>query len=194
MRPSGLGRRTSRSIATMLLVAGCLLAGRAEATKTRNAAILARALSFELTLEERVGPTVTIAVIYKRGDRQSEANADEWMDGFRALAAVRIKDRPFSAVKVGYTQADTLNAIDRDGADVLLVADGLASELAAIARLARSRHVLTAANTLADVNRELTLCITDEGDKVKIVVNLGSAHLEGIRFSSNLLKLAVLIR
>jgi hypothetical protein len=194
MRPGGLGRRMSRWISTMCLVVGSLLAGRADAAKTRNAAILARALSFELTFDERVGPTVVIAVIYKRGDRRSEANADEWIEAFRGLASVRIRDRPLSAVKVGYTAADTLNAIDHDGADVLLVADGLAPELQAIAHIARSRHVLTAANSVADVGKDLTLCITDEGEKVKIVVNLNVAHLEGIRFSSNLLKLATLVR
>jgi hypothetical protein len=190
----GLGRRASRLISATILVVASLLAVRVEATKARNAAILARALSFELTLDERVGPTVTVAVIYKGGDRKSEANADEWIDAFRGLASVRIKDRPLSAIKLAYSSAAVASAIERDGADVLLVADGLAAEVAAIAKLARSRHVLTAGNALADVAKDLTLCVTDEGDKVKIVVNLNAAQLEGIRFSSNLLKLATLIR
>jgi hypothetical protein len=194
MSRGSLGRRASRLIATMVLVVAWSFASHAQASKTRNAAILARALSFELTLDERVGSAVTIAVIYKGGDRRSEANADEWIDAFRAIASVRIKDRPLSAVKVAYTARDATNAIDHDGADVLLVADGLTPELQAIAQIARSRHVLTAGNNLGDVAKELTLCITDEGDKVKIVVNLNAGHLEGIRFSSNLLKLATLIR
>jgi hypothetical protein len=166
----------------------------AQATKTRHAAILARALSYELTLEERVGATVSVAVLYKKGDRSSEANADDWIEAFRDLKSVRIKDRPLTASKIAYSPADTLTAIVRDGADVLLVADGLGADLEEIARIARTRHVLTASNAVSDVAKELTLCVTEEADKVKIVINLNAAHLEGIRFSSNLLKLATLIR
>jgi hypothetical protein len=54
--------------------------------------------------------------------------------------------------------------------------------------------VLTASNAVANLAKDLTLCVTEEGDKVKIVVNLDAAHQEGIRFSSNLLKLATIIR
>jgi hypothetical protein len=166
----------------------------AQATKTRRATILARALSYELTLEERVGATVGVAVLYKKGDRASEANADEWIEAFRELKSVRIKDRPFTASKVAYSAADAQTAIVRDGADVLLVADGLGADRAEIARIARARHVLTASNAVSDVAKELTLCVTEEADKVKVVINLNAAQMEGIRFSSNLLKLATLIR
>jgi len=175
------------------LFASCLLSGPAHASKSRNAAILARVLSFELSLDERVGASVGVAVIYKRGDPRSEANADEWLEALRGLSSVRIKDRLFSAAKVAYGGAELAAAID-GGADVLLVADGLNAELDAIAQLARSRKVLTASNAVTNVARVLTLCVTEEGDKIKIVINLNNAHLEGIRFSSQLLKLATIIR
>jgi hypothetical protein len=189
-----LGMHARRRFAAMGLLAALLAAWPAQAAKARNAAILARALSYELTLEERVGPTVTIAVIYRRGTALSETNADEWMDAFRSLSTVRIKDRPLAAVRIPYSTAEIVSAIDNAGADVLLVADGLEAETQAIARIARGKHVLTASNAVTGVARDLTLCVTEEGDKVKIVVNLESAHQEGIRFSSNLLKLATIIR
>jgi hypothetical protein len=198
MAPLDFGTRVRRRLAAVAmlaaLLAALLAAWPAQAAKTRNAAILARALSYELTLEERVGPTVTVAVIYKRGAPRSEANADEWMEAFRSLSATRIKDRPLTAVRIAYSTSDVVSAIDNGGADVLLVADGLEAEAPAIARLARAKHVLTASNAIANLAKDLTLCVTEEGDKVKIVVNLDSAHQEGIRFSSNLLKLATIIR
>lgn len=192
MRSTVAGRLGRRHLFAALLVS-CLLSGPAHASKSRNAAILARVLSFELTLDERVGASVGVAVIYKRGDPRSEANADEWLAALRSLSSVRIKDRPFSAVKVAYSVADLAAAIDA-GADVLLASDGLTAELDAIAQLARSRHVLTASNAVDGVARTLTLCVTEEQDKIKILINLNTAHLEGIRFSSNLLKLATIIR
>ena len=193
MPPSSRAGRTWRCLLLGVL-ASLWLASAAQANRSRNAAILARVLSFELTLEERAGGSVVVAVIYKRGDARSEANANEWLEGLHSLASVRIKDRPFSATKVAYGTAELAAAIDRGGADVLLVADGLTAELDAIAELARSRHVLTASNNVADVAKAVTLCVTDDGDKIKIVINLNTARLEGIRFSSNLLKLATLIR
>ena len=176
------------------LVVSVLAAAPAQAAKDRNAAILARVLSFELTLDERVGPSVGVAVIYKRGDAQSEANADEWLRAFRELSTVRIKDRPLFAVKVAYSPHELAWAIERQGVDVLLVSDGLTSEAEAIAQLARSKHVLTAGNATSYVEKDMTLCVTEQSGSVKIIVNLAAAHLEGIRFSSNLLKLATIIR
>jgi YfiR/HmsC-like len=173
----------------------CLLAVQpAEAAKNRNAAILARVLSFELSLDERVGPSVGVAVVYKSGDRLSEANADEWMQGLRELSSVRIKDRPFFALKIAYAADALLAAIDQQGIDVLLVADGLTAESDAIVKLARSKHTLTAGNAPSYVEKDMTLCVTEQGDNIKIIVNLNAAHLEGIRFSSSLLKLATIIR
>ena len=58
----------------------------AETSKQRHAAILARALSYELTLEQRAGPSVGIAVVYDPGNAASEANADEWLYAVKGLS------------------------------------------------------------------------------------------------------------
>ncbi len=194
MRRSALTRYRWRNIAASLFLWPLLAVHPAQASKNRNAAILARVLSFELSLDERVGPSVGVAVIYKRGDPASEANAEEWLQGLAELAAVRIKDRPFFAIKVVYAPDALRAAIDQGGIDVLLVADGLTAESEVIAKLARAKHVLTAGNAASYVERDMTLCVTEQGGNIKIIVNLNAAHLEGIRFSSSLLKLATIIR
>jgi hypothetical protein len=78
--------------------------------------------------------------------------------------------------------------------DVLLVTDGLAAEAPAIVDLTRKKHVLSAANSAADLERGISLCVTEQDGKQKIFVHLGAAQQEGIRFSSNLLKLVTLVR
>jgi hypothetical protein len=167
----------------------------AVAAKTRNAAILARVLSFELTLDERVGASVGIAVLYKRGDKVSEANADDWFQSLSALSSVKIKNRLFFAVKTPYSANDLMNAIDVKGVDVLLISDGLTGETDEIVRLARAKHILTASNDVTSVEKKnVTLCVMEQADKTKIIINLNAAQQEGIRFSSNLLKLATIIR
>jgi hypothetical protein len=175
------------------LVFGSVTGAVGDSPKARSAAVLARVLSYELTLEDRVGDSVGVAVIYKAGDAQSEANANEWYRALADLSSVKIKDRRFFAEKVAYDAGEIRNAIDKDGVDVLLVSDGLAAESVAIAEIARSAHVLTAGNSVSYLDRALTLCVSEEDGKPKIFINLNMAHLEGIRFSSNLLKLVTLV-
>ena len=170
-----------------------LTAAKGDSTKKRPAVILGRVLSYELTLEDRMGEAVGIAVVYRRDDPASEANADEWLEGLLELSSMKIKDRRVFALKVPFSTSEMSAAVDK-GADVLLVSDGLSSELPSIAQFARSKHVLTMGNTVSYVEKDLTLCVTEEGDKSRIFINLNVAHLEGIRFGSRLLALATLIR
>jgi hypothetical protein len=181
--------RMLRPVVIFALVAGL----KDVSSKTRNVTILARALSYELTFEERVGESVGVAVIYKSKDAASEANADEWMQALGELATTKIKDRPIFAKKVANDVADMNAAVDQ-GADVLFAADSLNNELGSIAQVARARHVLTASATLEYTQTFLTLCVTEELEKPKIYVNLNAAQLEGIRFSSHLLNLVNIIR
>jgi hypothetical protein len=176
-----------------VLIVGLLTGLSNESSKKKHASILARVLSYELTLEERVGDRVGIAVVYKRDDAVSQANADDWMRGLLELVSVKIKERPLFAVKVPFAAGDVNSAIDK-GADVLLVATGLVGEAAAIAQIARARHVLTVGNAVSDVQTHFAVCVTEEADKPKIYINLNAAQTEGIRFSSRLLGLANLIR
>ncbi len=176
------------------LVLGVLTsAAQMESPRYRQAAILARVLSYELTLEERAGESVGVAIVYRRGDPVSKTNADDWMHAFAELAPINVKNRPLVAEMVPSEQSDLFAAIDK-GADVLLVAEGLEDETSAIARVARSRHVLTAADSPSYVQTDLTVCVSEENGKSKIIINLNAAKLERIQFGSRLLALATLIR
>ena len=160
---------------------------------SRHASVIARVLSYELTLEERVGDSVGIGIVYRPGDPVSAGNADDWVRAFQDLAYVNVKGRPLVFDKVSSAQTDLYAAIDK-GVDVLLVTDGLDAESSTIARIARSRHILTAGSSPDYVQRDLTLCVAEESDKTTILINLRSAEAERIRFSSRLLALATFIR
>lgn len=166
-----------------------------ESQKSRAAAVLARVLSYELTLEQRAGDEVGVMVVYKAGDAASEAIADQWHRALSELSSVKIKNRRFFALKVPYDASEVRALIEQRGVDVLLASDGLSPDQAkGLADLARSKHVLSAANSVPMVEDSLTLCVTEKDGKPKIVINLRAAQLEGISFSSNLLRLAQIIR
>ncbi len=192
MRCRRLPYSLCRLVGLMLLLCA-LSVGAADASKKRQAAVLARVLSYELTLGERAGSRVGIAVVYKPGDAKSEINAEEWSSALRELTALRIKDKPFFILKVAYAPNALLSAIENDGVDLLLLADGLGAELDAITRLTRAKRVLSASNDAAYAQKDVTVCVTEVEGKVKIVINLSSADKETIRFSSNLLKLATIL-
>ena len=164
-----------------------------ETPKNRHAAILARILSYELTLEERVGDSLGVAIVHRPDDPVSTANADEWARAFRDLAFVNVKGRPLVVDMVGSAPSDLSAAIDK-GADLLLVTAGLDTETSSVARIAHARRVLTAGDSPDYVQTDLTVCVIEENDKTKILINLKAADLERIRFSSRLLALATLIR
>jgi hypothetical protein len=164
-----------------------------ETAKSRHAAILARILAYELSLEDRAGDSVGVVIVYLPGDPISKANADGWLQAFHDLAPINVAHRPLVVDAMPFAPTDLEAAIDR-GADVLLAADGLDAEIPRIARIARSKHVLTAGNATDYVQTELTVCVTQENEKTKILINLRAANLEQIRFSSRLLALATLIR
>ena len=176
-----------------LVAAAVVLLGAGGESKSRHAAIMARVLSYELTLDERAGDSVEIGIVYRDGDATSRANADEWLRALQELAPINVTNRPLRASKIPYGMNELKAALDR-GVDVLLVTEGLASEANGIAQLARARHVLTAGNSPSFVQTDLTLCVTDVAEKTKILVNLNEANLEQIKFSSRLLALATIIR
>ena len=176
-----------------VVAAAVIVLGASGESKARHAAILARVLSYELTLDERAGDSVEIGIVYRDGDPTSRANADEWLRALQDLAPINVSNRPLRASKISYGTNDLNAALDR-GVDVLLVTEGLGSEATGIAQLARARHVLTAGNSPSFVQSDLTLCVTEVADKTKILVNLNEANLERIKFSSRLLALATIIR
>lgn len=176
----------------LLLLA--LNVGAADGSKSRQAAILARVLSYELTLDARAQDSVGLAIVYKAGDAASETNAQQWYAAAQELSAIRIKGKPFFVIKVPYSTAAITHAIDNAGADVVLVADGLAAETPAIAEITRQQGVLSASNDPSHVQKDLTVCVTEQDGKPKIIINLSAADRESIRFSSNLLRLATIVR
>jgi len=187
------GLRISSFLLAVSLLAAHALA--ADGGTGLHATILARVLSYELSLEERAGNDVGIAVVYKPGDAVSEASATAWMQALEELASeVQIKNRRVVAVRVPNDPDQLSRALDKYGIDVVLAAEGLGADARQVANFTRAHHLLSVGSTVAYIEADLTLCVQQEADRPRIFVNLNNANLESVRFSSNILKLAKLIR
>jgi hypothetical protein len=166
-----------------------------DSSKSRSGAILARVLSYELTLEHRAGENIGVVIVYKKGDSASQATADEWHRALSELSSVKIKNRSLFAITAAYDAPALGRLIEERGADVLLASNGLSTEeMLGLSRLAQTNQLLSAGNSVEQVDQYLTLCVTEGDGKPEIVINLKTARLEGISFSSNLLRLARVIR
>jgi hypothetical protein len=160
----------------------------------REAAIVSRALTFERSLNERVGDRVIgIAVLHRSADAASERCAAEWQAGFAPLSGVKIQDRNLAFKSLSYS-AEAIGSARASGIHVFVVCPGLSQEAAEITRASRSQRILTVGTLLSYVEQSMTFGVFREQDRYQMVVNLRTASAEGVTFSSSMLKLARVLR
>jgi hypothetical protein len=167
----------------------------AAAGDDKRAAILARALSYDYGLKGRAGDSLTVAVLYRPGNSVSESSADVLFRLFKALEGVKVQGLSLGVTKLAYDGAEKFRAVTgMQGIDVVVVPDGMDGEVAAIREICRDKKLLSVGEKMSFLEAGLTLGVIDVDGKLTIVVNLTAAPLESVSFSSELLKLAKVIR
>ena len=182
-----------RALFVALLGTSLFAAAPALAQVDRNAATLTRALAYDYNLKSRAGDSVVVAILYRQGSAESEAMADGWLRALRPLESAKIQGLPFRAVKLAW-DASTKAALTAQGVDVLLTCEGLDADTAAVRELARSRKLLTVGARQSYVEEGMSLGVFTVGDRLQIWVNLKAASEEGVSFSSDLLRLARVLK
>ena len=168
-----------------------LLPRRALARDTateRKAAVLARALSYEYTLAERIGARVDVTLAHR--GVFSKAEAEQWRD---ALASLRVSGKSLVARLVDITPS--LNGIRGADIDILIACGALdAGLIAQLSQISAAAQALSVGTRRTQVQQALTFGVFEQGEKLQMVVNLAAAEREGVRFNSKLLRLAKVIR
>jgi hypothetical protein len=114
---------------------------------------------------------------------------------FKALEGVKVQGLPLRVVKVAFTGKDALHsAVSSQGIDALYVCAGLEGDQTAIRDESRRDHILTIASREEQLTAGLSLGVFLFDGKMTITVNLPSSKDEGAAFSSELLRLARVIR
>jgi hypothetical protein len=161
----------------------------------RRAILLTRVLAYDDALVTRAGSSFVICVVSHKGNAASESQAKEMLTAFKDLEKVMIAGLPFRATAVQFTTAANLEAlIESEGIDALFVCDGTEGDLPAIKQTTRKRKVLTVGTTNAQVTAGVSVGVLAEGGKLQIVVNLPQSREEGAAFSSDLLRVARVVR
>ncbi len=161
----------------------------------KRAVILVRALSYDANLRDRVGSELVIAVLARKGTPASEACSTSMRQGFGALGAAKVAGVPLKVTALWFGGSDALaGAISSQGIDGLYNCEGLESDLPAIIEVARKRQVLTMGSSEEQVNRGVALGVVFIESKPTLFVNITSARGAGAALSSDLLRVARVVR
>jgi hypothetical protein len=161
----------------------------------KQAVILARALAYDDNLRTRAGDSLLVAVLFKPGVGASDTAADSVVHAFKALEGVKVQSLPLRVIKLAFTGKEGLRtAIANQGIDALYVCPGFDSDQSAIREESRRGHILTIASREEQMTAGLSLGVFVFDGKTTITVNLPSSKEEGAAFSSELLRLARVIR
>jgi hypothetical protein len=181
------------------VLAVSLLPGRpARATELppgKQAIFLARVIAYDANLKERAGAAVNIAVLAKKGDKESEKMADLLVKAFTPLETATLLGLPVRISRLYFSGRDALDrAVREGGIDTIYVCGGLDANLADIKAVARARKALTMASQEAHLKLGLSLGVFDIGGRNTIIVNLEANREEGAAFGPELLRLATVVR
>jgi len=193
MRPRG----THLLLAVALAAALAPARPRAEELPARqHALLLLRVLAYDRNVAQRAGPTVTVVLLSRPGDRSSEERAVALQEAIQeASRQVVVAGLPVRAVTLAYRDAADLEARLEPLHPALLAVDAaLAAEVPEIARLARRRHVLTAGSTRSMAEAGLSVALAAGSARANLTVNLAAARAEGVDLDAALLSISQVIR
>jgi hypothetical protein len=179
----------------LLALAGGIASAQQDVPPERQVLILARALSYDDDIKSRVGDDVHLAIVSKPGNSTSEQMAAVMQKAFRGISSVKVQGLPLRLSALVFSSGSALaSAVSSQGIDVLYVCAGLEADLPAIIEVSRKSRALSIGSREDHMVRGLALGVLPVEGKPTIIVNLGAAKAEGAAFSSDLLRLAKVIK
>ncbi len=191
---------TAKAAVLLLVVFGVSLGPRTvhaddNVPASRQVVILMRALAYDGNLKGRVGNTVNVAILYKKGNAASDKMANSMTWAFSALESTQVSGLPIVVSRLSYTGEETLKkAVSGAGIDFVYVCDGLEGDLEAIEEVTRQMKVLSAGSKSRYVEKGLSIGVFQIEGKCTILLNLAASRQEGVSFAADLLRLSKVIR
>jgi hypothetical protein len=180
--------------ALLLLAAGVAFAQQ-DVPPERQVLILARALSYDDDIKSRVGDDVHLAVLSKPGNAGSEAMSAAMQKAFKGISAVKVQGLPLRISALPFSSgAARARAGGSPHRHLLDICAGLEADLPAIIEVTRKNRRLSIGSREDHMGRGLALGVMPMDGKPTIIVNLPAARAEGAAFSSDLLRLAKVIK
>jgi hypothetical protein len=155
--------------------------------------LFAKVADYDKTLPGRAEGVVRVLVVTRGGVAESAAAAARVVNGLSNLS--RISGLPHEDSAVEFTNAPALAALCRERTvGILYLTPGLADVDDAVATALTGVPVLTVSASAEGVSRGIVLGFDLVGSKPKLLVNLASCRNQNVVLSSDVLKIATVIR
>lgn len=151
-------------------------------------------LTFDRKLKARVGDEIVIGVVYQRKFRKSLNVKDRFVDMMNESSITKVENIPIRQVSIDIDKTDLAGAVSRNNIDILYVAPLRALGVKTITGVSRAKRILTLTGVPDYVESGLAVGIGIKGEKPRVIINSPAAKAEGADFSSQLLKLAKVIK
>lgn len=193
-----LRRAISLSLAAILAVSPVVPA-RADVkdlSASSQALLLLRVLAYDRKLKERVGSAVTVTILSRQGDKESEARTNALHKAFEQVSRdVVVAGLTVKSEVVPYRDQGRLDAAMELSRSAMVYADrALTSSVAEIAVVTRKRKVLSADGSKEMVEAGLAVGVVPRGSRAAIIINLPAAKKEGTELDPALLEIAEVLR
>jgi len=177
-----------------LSVTSSFAANEERMPSARFAAILGRLLTYDGSLKILAGGGIGIAVLHRRGNAQSLAEANEAFEQIRAFEGGNTLELPVKVYKLAFDgEADLEKAAATYGLNVFVVTGGITDQTEIIRRVSARRKIITIGIDAVQARRGLSVAIYVSEGKSKILVNLSACKREGTAFDSALLGMCEII-
>ena len=190
----------ARTIASAFAVL-CAVAAQAPAQvlqvpADRQAKLLLKVLSYDNKLVRAGRRDLRVAVVYDPGDAVSMRVAGDVHAALKALKGATIKSLPVQAVLVPWAgRADLTQRLRRDGVGSVYLAPGMDGKLGMVADICGKLGVITVTGVRRYVTQGAAVAISlDEANRPRVAINPATSAAQGSEFSSQIYRVAELVR
>ena len=190
-----------QSVTALLCLLGALLLGAVPVPLAAQQAglppelklpLLIKVLSFDRGLESRANDVV-VAIVYQRQVPSSIRERDIWLDS--AGAPLELRGARVRVVAIDYRGTDELISSLRDArATVVFLSSLRAVDVSTVAERVRVAGFRTATDAPAVAGRAASIGLLLRSGRPHIVINMPLAMREGSDFSSQLLRVAEVVK
>jgi hypothetical protein len=178
------------------LLAATAAPARADITPEQQAMLMLRILSFEKNLKQRSGDKVAVVVLFRSGNKASEASKTTFMAALEAQAKkqkvngleVKVAALPWSDKGSFESKTAAMKAA------VVYVCPGLESSVNHISGVTRKKSILSFTSVETLVKSGLSVGLVMRDAKPTIVVNLPASKAEGADLDPALLKVSEVLK
>jgi hypothetical protein len=155
--------------------------------------ILLRAISFDRALATRAGAEVVVSVVYDARATNGERERDGRVQAFRKLSDRTIAGLPMRVISSDCSPPARIDEALR-GVDIVFLTRGAKDCVRAVTAATRKLRIASLASERALIEQGVTIGVTIESARPKLLVNLRASKAEGLDLTSQMLQLAEVIK